>query len=62
MESQGTLQGCMFHLATSQIGHTHPGQPYEKRSETEVMADFHQFKRHKLNNAKEHQRGTSLLE
>ncbi|WMV30347.1 hypothetical protein MTR67_023732 [Solanum verrucosum] len=32
LESQGTLQGCMFHLATSQTGHTHPRQPYEKRS------------------------------
>ncbi|WMV46335.1 hypothetical protein MTR67_039720 [Solanum verrucosum] len=30
--------------------------------ETEVMADFHQFKRHKLDYAKEHQRGSSLLE
>ncbi|KAG5580719.1 hypothetical protein H5410_051346 [Solanum commersonii] len=26
LESQGTLQGCMFHLANSQTGHTHPSR------------------------------------
>ncbi|KAG5585381.1 hypothetical protein H5410_045815 [Solanum commersonii] len=53
-ESQGTLQGSMFHLATSQTCHTYQGQPYEKRCQI--------CSRHKLDYAKEHQRGSSLLE
>ncbi|KAG5580897.1 hypothetical protein H5410_051524 [Solanum commersonii] len=40
LESQGTLQGCMFHLATSQTGHTHPGQPCEKRETVKLWQIF----------------------